>query len=327
MILHTGNRTDLPAFYAPWLRRRLEAGFVLARSPYRPSDVIRYRLTPDLVDLLVFCTKNPAPMLAHWDILTPYGQYWFVTITPYGPEIEPNVPPPGHVIRTFQALSRLTGPDAVAWRYDPVFLSPDYPLERHPGRFLRHGAAAGRLYPYLRHQLHRPVRQGPAQLPGTPGRGRPGPHHAGPGAGADCVVLRYDPQSLRRGRGLGALRVDCSGCMTVEVFERALGARLTPPRLPASRSQCACYLGCDIGEYDTCAHFCRYCYANHSPEIVRKRRLLHDPASPLLIGADRPRRSDPGRCAGELAGSPDAVPHLARRRPLKRTRGRYRPGK
>lgn len=284
MILHTGNRTDLPAFYAPWLRRRLEAGFVLARSPYRPSDVIRYRLTPDLVDLLVFCTKNPAPMLAHWDVLAPYGQYWFVTITPYGPEIEPNVPPPGRVIRTFQALSRLTGPDAVAWRYDPVFLSPDYPLERHLADF---SAMARQLAGYTHTcvisfiDLYAKVRRSFPELRAVGARDRITLGRELARIASSCGMTL---KACAEGGDLAPFGVDCSGCMTVEVFERALGARLTPPRLPASRSQCACYLGCDIGEYDTCAHFCRYCYANHSPEIVRKRRLLHDPASPLLIG-------------------------------------------
>ena len=31
-------------------------------------------------------------MLPFLDELKPYGQYWFVTITPYGRDIEPNVP-------------------------------------------------------------------------------------------------------------------------------------------------------------------------------------------------------------------------------------------
>lgn len=44
------------------------------------------------MDLIAFCTKNPAPMLPYMDVLKQYGQYWFVTITPYGNEIEPNVP-------------------------------------------------------------------------------------------------------------------------------------------------------------------------------------------------------------------------------------------
>ena len=40
-------------------------------------------------------------MLPHMDLLRPFGQYWFVTITPYGPEIEPHVPPVETVLRDF----------------------------------------------------------------------------------------------------------------------------------------------------------------------------------------------------------------------------------
>ena len=34
MILQTGLRTDIPAFYAPWFLNRLAEGYVLSRNPY-----------------------------------------------------------------------------------------------------------------------------------------------------------------------------------------------------------------------------------------------------------------------------------------------------
>ena len=46
----------------------------------------------------------------------------------------------------------------------------------------------------------------------------------------------------------------------------------------------ACYLGGDIGAYNTCGHLCRYCYANYGADTVRKNMTAHDPESPLLIG-------------------------------------------
>lgn len=70
----------------------------------------------EVVDLIAFCTKNPAPMLTHMDVLKPYGQYWFVTITPYGKDIEPNVPPKEKVIEDFKKLSDIVGVDSVGWR-------------------------------------------------------------------------------------------------------------------------------------------------------------------------------------------------------------------
>ena len=80
MIINTGMRTDIPAFYHEWLINRIKEGFVLVRNPYNPSQVTRYSLSPEVVNLIAFCTKNPAPMLPHMDTLKPYGQYWFVTI-------------------------------------------------------------------------------------------------------------------------------------------------------------------------------------------------------------------------------------------------------
>ena len=105
MIIHTGMRTDIPAFYSEWFVNRLKAGFVLVRNPYNPHSVTRYRLVPDVVDLIGFCTKNPAPMLPHMDLIRPYGQYWFVTITPYGKEIETRVPDKRNVLESFRRLS------------------------------------------------------------------------------------------------------------------------------------------------------------------------------------------------------------------------------
>ena len=87
MIIQTGLRTDIPAFYTPWFLRRLQEGFVLVRNPYAPRQVTRYSLSPEVVDCIGFCTKNPAPMLPHLDRLAGYGQFWYVTITPYGADI------------------------------------------------------------------------------------------------------------------------------------------------------------------------------------------------------------------------------------------------
>ena len=120
MIIQTGMRTDIPAFYSDWFANRLREGFVLVRNPYNPSSVTRYDLNPDVVDMIGFCSKNPAPMLKYMDLLKPYGQYWFVTITPYGKEIEPNVPDKDAVIAAFCRMSEIVGVNSMGWRYDPI---------------------------------------------------------------------------------------------------------------------------------------------------------------------------------------------------------------
>ena len=131
MILQTGMRTDIPAFYSRWFLNRLREGFVLVRNPYDPQSVTRYRLDPSVVDLIGFCSKNPAPMLPHLETLRDYGQYWFVTITPYGRDLEPHVPGKEMVMEDFKRLSDAVGPDSVGWRYDPILVNEQYPVERH----------------------------------------------------------------------------------------------------------------------------------------------------------------------------------------------------
>lgn len=69
MILNTGSRTDIPAFYSEWFLNRVQEGSGMARNPFYPEQVTRFQINPDVVDLIAFCTKNPAPMLPHMDVL------------------------------------------------------------------------------------------------------------------------------------------------------------------------------------------------------------------------------------------------------------------
>ena len=41
MILSVSRRTDIPRWYSEWFLRRLRAGEVLVRNPYRPGQLRR----------------------------------------------------------------------------------------------------------------------------------------------------------------------------------------------------------------------------------------------------------------------------------------------
>lgn len=92
MIINTGVRTDIPAFYSKWLFNRIDEGYALVRNPYN-NQLLKYLINPNVVDCLSFCTKNPKPMLKKLDKISDFNQFWFVTITSYEKDIERNVPP------------------------------------------------------------------------------------------------------------------------------------------------------------------------------------------------------------------------------------------
>lgn len=47
---------------------------------------------------------------------------------------------------------------------------------------------------------------------------------------------------------------------------------------------CHCVEMVDIGAYNSCAHLCKYCYANFDEDKVMENRKNHNPHSSLLLG-------------------------------------------
>lgn len=287
MILQTGMRTDIPAFYSDWFINRIREGYVLVRNPYNQSAVTKYRINPDVVDLIAFCTKNPASMLEHMDILKSYGQYWFVTITPYGREIEPNVPDKKQVIDDFKILSKTVGIDSVGWRYDPIFISDKYSLDFHIDVFEK---MAKELSEYTNTCIisfidlyEKVLRNFPqVRMVSREERLKIGKTFTEIGRKYGITI-----KACAEGEELKNYGIDCNGCLTKATYETALGARLNMPKIKGQRNECACFFGNDIGAYDTCRHLCRYCYANSDRKAVLNNLKLHNPESPFLIGGHR----------------------------------------
>lgn len=288
MILNTGCRTDIPAYYSKWFYNRIKDGYVLTRNPYYPQQVLKYRLDPEVVDILCFCTKNPEPMLSRISELKGFRQFWFVTMTPYGKEIEPYVPDKANVLESIKKLSDLVGAKAVGWRYDPIFITEKYSADAHVRAFEEMAAGLqGKVNScvisfldlYEKTRRNFPTARavtGKEQLLLAAELAKIGAHY-----GIPIRTCCENPALAKCG-------VDVSGCMTREVLEAAAGCRLMVPKKKKSpRAQCNCLLGADIGMYNTCPHGCIYCYANYDRKTVEENVKQHDPDSPFLIGGFR----------------------------------------
>ncbi len=202
MILSVSRRTDIPRWYSEWLLRRLRAGEVLVRNPYRPGQLRRVPLSPAVVDAIVFWTKDPAPLLPWLDELDGMGyRYLFqFTLTPYGPEIEPGLRDKRAIVETFQVLGCRLGRGRVLWRYDPILFTDAIGLAWHEARFRKLCKALSPftdqvtvsfLDPYPRPSHGRPA------APKCPGNAGAGGH-----AGANCKGISLVNCGLLRGGGL-----------------------------------------------------------------------------------------------------------------------------
>jgi len=285
MIINTGCRTDIPAYFSEWFYNRINDGYVLTRNPYYPEQVMKYRLKPDIVDCLSFCTKNPEPMLERLDEIDAFRQFWFVTITPYGKEIEPSVPDKEVVMESFKKLSKKVGLNAIGWRYDPIFITDRYSVEYHINSFEK---MAKNLTNYTDNCVISFI-----DLYGKTKRNFSGvkevTHEERIALGKAFVNIGQTYgitiRTCCEGNELKEYGVDVSGCMTQPIIERAVGCTLNVPKkkkLP--RDACNCLLGNDIGVYNTCGHGCIYCYANYNKETVIQNMRQHNPNSSFLIG-------------------------------------------
>ena len=284
MILNTGLRTDIPGFFSEWFYNRIEDGFVYVRNPYAKNQIYSYRLDPELIDCIIFCTKNPKPMFENLEKIDKFNQYWHITITPYGKEIEPNVPPMNDVLESFKYLSKKLGKENVTLRYDPIFINEKYTLEKHIESFeyiinSLSGYTTEAIISFI--DLYEKTKRNfpKAREVTKDERLKLGKEFAQIGKKNNITI-----KTCVEGSELDKFGIDSSGCMTKEVIERAINKNLNVPKQKARNGECYCLLNNDIGEYNTCDHGCLYCYANSNKRLVKRNLKLHDPKSPILIG-------------------------------------------
>ena len=286
MILSVSRRTDIPAFYSDWFYNRIREGNVCVRNPMNRHQVSKIRLSPDVIDCIVFWSKNPAPMLPRLGELADYMYYFQFTVTPYDRELEKGLPQKESVIETFRRLSDRIGPKRVIWRYDPILFSQGMDVRYHLHGF---ETIAKRLasctqtcvisFVDLYQKTRRNLRETTAREPSADEITRLA---AGLAAIASSYGIRI--QTCAERIDLEPMGIWHGGCVDRMLIEELLGCRLEVAKDRNQRPECGCVQSVDIGAYDTCSHGCLYCYANTDTKTVYRNRVLHDPTSPLLIG-------------------------------------------
>ena len=289
MILNTDGRTDTVQYYTDWLLQRFSEGYVLTRNPMFPSKVIRYELTPDKVDCVVFCSKNYKPILPRLHEITDrFHTYFHYTITAYGRDIEPGVPSIEESMETLKALSRLVGKQRIAWRYDPVLLTKEYTIGRHLETFER---MAGELAPYIDRCIFSFVemyKKLEVNMPELIPLSCQDMESLAQGLGSIARKYGISIQTCGTNGDYTRYGIHASGCMTLDILGKANGITFRSRKHKGTRQGCHCIESRDIGAYDTCLNGCKYCYANKSPQKAFENRQYHDPASPLLLGHVKP---------------------------------------
>ena len=287
MILSVSRRTDIPNYYSEWFINRIKEGYLYVKNPMNAHQISKIDLSPEVVDCIVFWTKNPINMMDKLDALKDYQYYFQVTLTGYGEDVEPGLPDKNKVlIPAIKNLSDMIGKKKVIWRYDPILINDKYTKEYHYRAFTK---IANELHGYIERvvisfvDLYQKTQRNTSDL--------------------NIEIMKNDDMTdiarhlsdIARDHNLviescaEAIDLDSVGithghCIDKNLIEDIIGCQIKGGKDKNQRIECGCMESVEVGTYNTCGHGCKYCYANYNKDRVESQMGLYDPESPLLCG-------------------------------------------
>lgn len=271
MIINASGRTDIVAYYMDWFVNRWNEGYFDVRNPFNPKLVSRIFVSD--VDMIVFCTKNPLPLLDIIHLFSVPIQLQ-VTITGYFKDMEPNVLDKKQVIECIKKLSSYLGKENVCVRYDPILLNSKYNVDYHVRAFnklctMLKGYVSKMIvsfvddYKNVRNNhldYHEPSNEEYLKLKEEFEKN-------------DIKIISCMENKYQIGD-----EKDC--CVSIKyAFER------TGKLFKGWKARdCHCVNMVDVGAYNSCLHECKYCYANFDSKQIVSNYKMHDVNSSLLIG-------------------------------------------
>ena len=282
MILNVSGRTDIVAFYSKWFMNRYKEGYLDVRNPFNKKLVSRIYFSD--VDLIMFCTKNPIPIIDKIkEINKPI--LFHITLTPYNKDIEPNVIDKTKIIESIKELSKIIGIDNIYVRYDPIIISDKYNIDYHIKAFsklcsLLNGYVKRIIISFL--DEYKNVKENRNILK----------YKTLTDNDYKLIGENFSKIALNNGMTVQTCFEDMNlveyGLVKGECLSHELAYKLTGKSYKSwtarKERKCNCVQMVDIGVYNSCKHFCKYCYANYNEKEVINNYKNHNPNSSLLIG-------------------------------------------
>ena len=328
VIISASRSTDIPAFYAKWFFNRLAKGYC---AWYNPFNQQKMYISFERCRVIVFWTKNPAPVIPYLPELDKRGiHYYFqVTLNDYVKEgFEPNVPSVDERVETFKTLSNLIGKEKVIWRFDPLIITPNIsPRELltriwNIGNKLK-GLTDKLVFSFVDVKAYRKVQNNLVKETMFFTKEDVENAEANYAQRIEIVEGLKKIRETWRGEGWNVEMATCAEDIDLEAYgiehnrcidgelmkrifaddkelvyylytlkwpEKDMFGEIPPiPQKPKNvkdsgqRKICGCMVSKDVGMYNTCRHFCVYCYANTSKELVLKNAQKHNDDSESII--------------------------------------------
>jgi len=315
VIISASRSTDIPAFYAEWFINRLNKGYVKWINPFnRQPQYVSFEKTR----AIVFWSKNPNPIIPYLGEVHNRGiNYYFqFTVNDYESDgFELRVPSLEKRIATFKELSNKIGKEKVIWRFDPLILTDNIPVEKLLEKIYRVGSeihnyteklvisfADIRTYAKVQRNLKKAGIRYREFDEGGMRKIAEGIQKINKEWGleistcAEKVNLREynikhnkcidDELMIRLFNKDKKLMTFLLGEENDEGVQTTLSSHISNSKNKKTkkidlkdkgqRLQCGCIVSKDIGQYNTCRHLCVYCYANYSKNTVETNMKKYD---------------------------------------------------
>lgn len=329
VIISASRSTDIPAFYAKWFFNRLAKGYCVWYNPFNQKPLY---ISFKNCKVVVFWTKNPAPIIPYLPELDRRGiHYYFqVTLNDYEKEgFEPNVPPLSERVKTFNNLSTLIGKERVIWRFDPLIATPQLTPRMlltkiwHVGNLLK-GYTDKLVFSFIDVKAYRKVQNNLVKETSFYTKDNVEQAEMTEAQRTEVVdglaklrdIWKQEGWNLELATCAEEVDLDKFGithnrCIDGDLMKRLFADDMelvyflhtgklperdmfeVIPPLPqkvkdlkdkGQRKMCGCMISKDIGMYNTCRHFCVYCYANTGKELVLRNKDKHNDNSESIIG-------------------------------------------